>query len=236
MSALDTARRVLRLEAQAILALEARLDETFTLAVQLVRNAPGRVITSGIGKSGLVARKVAATLTATGTPAEFIHPVDALHGDLGHVGPHDIAILLSHSGESADMAFFAIHLTEKRTTVIALTRPGSWLARNSAIVLDCSVEQEACATSRTPTASSTAMLALGDAIAVALVEARGLTREQIARLHPAGELGRTLNDDAAPSTLFGRPLRESDRLPDMGPIKLETWDEYERRPRGDDAA
>ncbi len=192
-TATESARRVLRMEADAIRAVEARLDERFDEAVRLVHDATGRVIVSGIGKSGIIARKIAATLTSTGTPATFLHPVEGLHGDLGLVSRGDVAILLSKSGESEELLAFAGFLSRFGVPMIALTgRPGSALARAATITVDVSVSEEACPWDLAPTSSTTATLALGDALAVALLERRGFTREDFARLHPGGALGRRL--------------------------------------------
>jgi len=190
---IDAGRRVLRMEADALNALEARLDDTFADAVELVLRAPGRVIVSGIGKSGIVGRKIAATFTSTGTPAIFLHPVEGLHGDLGIVGRDDVAILLSKSGESSEMGGLIEYLKRLGVGMIAITgRTGSTLGRACDVVLDCSVAEEACPYDLAPTTSSTAALAMGDALAVALLQSRGFTRDDFARLHPGGVLGRKL--------------------------------------------
>ena len=189
----EAGRRVLRIEAAALRALEARLDETFAAAVRLILHAHGRVIVSGIGKSGIVGRKIAATLTSTGTPAIFLHPVEGLHGDLGIVGRDDVAILLSKSGESSELTDMVEYLSRLGVGIIALTgRAHSSLGRAADVVLDCSVEEEACPYDLAPTSSSTAALAMGDALAVALLLSRGFTRDDFARLHPGGTLGRKL--------------------------------------------
>lgn len=190
---LARARRVVRLEAEALLALERRLDDTFLRAVQLILEAPGRVIVSGIGKSGIIGRKIAATLTSTGTPAVFLHPVEGLHGDLGIVGRDDVAILISKSGESSELTGLVDYLSRLGVPIVALTgRSDSTLARAATVVLDCSVAEEACPFDLAPTTSTTATLAMGDALAVALLLRRGFTREDFARLHPGGALGRKL--------------------------------------------
>jgi arabinose-5-phosphate isomerase len=190
---LETARRVLRLEADAVRALESRLDDSFADAVRLILRARGRTVVSGLGKSGIIGRKIAATLTSTGTPAMFVHPVEGLHGDLGIVGRDDVAILLSKSGESSELTGMVEYLSRLGVGIIALTgRPQSALARAADVVLDCSVEEEACPYDLTPTTSSTAALAMGDALAVALLQSRGFTRDDFARLHPGGALGRRL--------------------------------------------
>jgi len=190
---LARARRVLRSEAEALLALEPRLGEPFLQAVERMYGAAGRVIVSGIGKSGIIGRKIAATLTSTGTPALFLHPVEGLHGDLGVVGRGDVAILVSKSGESGEMTGLVEYMSRLGVPVIALTgRTDSTLARAAGIVLDCSVAEEACPFDLAPTTSTTAALAMGDALAVALLLRRGFTREDFARLHPGGALGRKL--------------------------------------------
>lgn len=190
---LESARRVIRMEAAAVADLESRLGEPFVRAAEAILNAKGRVIVSGVGKSGIIGRKIAATLTSTGSPAIFLHPVDALHGDLGMVGQGDVAILLSKSGESEELRGLLECLERFGVTVIALTgKPESTLGRQSQIVLDCAVEEEACPHDLAPTCSTTAALALGDALAVTLLLQRGFRQEDFVRLHPAGALGRRL--------------------------------------------
>ena len=186
-------RRVLRLEAEAVGELAGRLGESFLRAVDLVFTCRGRVVVSGIGKSGLIARKVAATLTSTGTPALFLHPVDGLHGDLGIVGADDIMILLSRSGSTRELegllAFAEVH----DVSVVALVGdPGSPLGRRAAVALDCAVPAEACPLDLAPTSSSTAALAMGDALAMALLRRHGFDPGDFARIHPGGSLGRRL--------------------------------------------
>ena len=191
--ALAEGRRVIALEAEALRAAEQRLDETFERAVDLIAGSTGRVIVSGIGKSGIIGRKIAATLTSTGTPATFLHPVEGLHGDLGIVSRDDVAILISKSGESDEMRGLFEYLSRVGVPMIAMTgRPASSLARASAVVLDCSVGEEACPHDLAPTTSTTVTLAIGDALAVALLQSKGFTREDFARLHPGGALGRKL--------------------------------------------
>jgi arabinose-5-phosphate isomerase len=181
------------MEAAAVAALESRLGEAFVKAADAILRATGRVIVSGLGKSGLVGRKIAATLTSTGSPAIFLHPVDALHGDLGIVGPGDVAILLSKSGESEELRGLLECLGRFGVTIVALTgNPKSTLARQAQIVLDCAVDEEACPHDLAPTCSTTAALALGDALAVTLLLQRGFQQEDFALLHPAGALGRRL--------------------------------------------
>jgi arabinose-5-phosphate isomerase len=186
-------RRVLQLEADAIAAAAGRLDQRFADAVALLEGASGRVIVSGVGKSGLVARKLAATLTSTGTAATFLHPTDSLHGDLGIVGPGDVAILLSKSGETEELFGLVSLLGRKSVPIIALTgEPTSTLARAARVVLDAGVTEEACPHDLAPTASTTVALALGDALAVALLGAKGFSRDEFASNHPGGTLGRRL--------------------------------------------
>lgn len=186
-------RRTLALEAEAVSRLAARLDDRFARAVELLRAVEGRVIVSGVGKSGLIARKVAATFTSTGTPAVYIHPVDSVHGDLGIVTPRDAAILLSKSGETEELFGLVSSLTRLQVPIVALTgNPASGLARAATVVLDAGVDEEACPLDLAPTTSTTASLALGDALAVALLELKGFSRDDFAALHPGGSLGRKL--------------------------------------------
>jgi arabinose-5-phosphate isomerase len=186
-------RRTLELEAEAIRAAARSLDDRFDRAVELLAAARGRVIVSGVGKSGVIARKIAATLTSTGTPATFLHPVDSQHGDLGIVGPEDAAILLSKSGESEELFGLVASLQRMQVPIVALTGDaGSTLGRVATVVLDASVREEACPLDLAPTASTTVALALGDALAVALLERKGFGPEQFAALHPGGHLGRRL--------------------------------------------
>lgn len=186
-------RRVLTLESRAIAAAADRLDEPFAAAVRILAAVRGRVIVSGVGKSGLIARKIAATLTSTGTAAAYLHPVDSLHGDLGIVGPDDAAILLSKSGESEELFGLAGVLQRHQVPVIAITGAmESTLARMAAAVLNGSVSEEACPHDLAPTTSTTVALALGDALAIALLEEKGFRREAFAERHPGGRLGRKL--------------------------------------------
>ncbi|MEX2584452.1 MAG: KpsF/GutQ family sugar-phosphate isomerase [Gemmatimonadota bacterium] len=192
-SILEEAIRVIRTEAGAVQALEKQVDAGFVGAVEAILTSSGRVIVSGIGKSGIVGRKIAATLTSTGTPAAFLHPVEALHGDLGIVGSDDIAILLSKSGESEELRGLAEYFSRTGVQVIAMTgRRSSTLGRQAAFVIDCGVGEEACPHDLAPTSSTTAMLVMGDALALALLKRRGFGPDDFARLHPAGSLGRRL--------------------------------------------
>ena len=190
---LRRARAVITAEAEAVARLEARIDQTFLRAIHVIGDATGRVIVSGVGKSGIIGRKIAATLTSTGTPAMFLHPVEGMHGDLGIVSRDDVAILISKSGESDELAGLVEFLSRSGVSMIAMTgRMESMLARAAAVVLDCSVVEEACPMDLAPTTSTTVTLAMGDALAVALLLRKGFSREDFARLHPGGALGRKL--------------------------------------------
>lgn len=189
----EIGRSVIRKERVALEQVEHRLGESFAEAVTLVAQSRGRVIVAGVGKSGLVGRKIAATLTSTGTPATFLHPVESVHGDLGLVGADDIAILISKSGESTELVALLDHLQRLGVQAIAITgAPQSMLGRHSDIVLDAAVDEEACPHDLAPTTSTTAALAIGDALAVALLLEKGFRREDFARLHPGGPLGKKL--------------------------------------------
>lgn len=189
----ERGRRVLALEAEALRASEAALGDAFADAVRLLAGCMGRVIVAGVGKSGLVGRKMAATFTSTGTPAMFLHPVESVHGDLGIVGPEDVAILISKSGESEELLGLIEALARLGVKMIAMTAvPSSRLARLSDVTLDLLVKEEACPHDLAPTTSTTVTLALGDALAVALLQAKGFRAEDFARLHPGGALGRRL--------------------------------------------
>ncbi|MEO5765559.1 MAG: KpsF/GutQ family sugar-phosphate isomerase [Casimicrobiaceae bacterium] len=191
--ALGLARQVLATEAAAISALAARLAAPFVDAVALVLRCRGRVVVSGIGKSGHVARKLAATLASTGTPAFFVHPAEASHGDLGMITPDDVVVMLSNSGETDELTLLTPHLRRRGAALIAITgNARSSLAKSADVHLDAAVDVEACPLGLAPTASTTAMLALGDALALALLDARGFEVEDFARAHPGGALGRKL--------------------------------------------
>ncbi|MBI4539452.1 MAG: KpsF/GutQ family sugar-phosphate isomerase [Gemmatimonadetes bacterium] len=191
---LRQARSVIRTAAEAVAALEGRIGSTFLDAVRLIGESRGRVIVSGIGKSGIIGRKIAATLTSTGTPATFLHPVEGLHGDLGIVSRDDVAIVVSKSGGASELQGLIEYLTRLGVAIIALAgRTDSPLARAAAVVLDCSVGEEACPFDLAPTSSSAAALAMGDALAVALLVKKGFQREDFARIHPGGALGRKLS-------------------------------------------
>ena len=207
----EHARRVVRMEAEAVAALEDRIGDAFAAAVEAILAAPGRVIVAGVGKSGIVGRKIAATLTSTGTSAVFLHPVEALHGDLGVVGEGDVAILLSKSGESDELRGLLEYLKRMGVRALTLTgRPDSSLARHAEWVLDCSVAEEACPHDLAPTSSTTAAMAMGDALAVALLLRRGFGRDDFARFHPGGALGRRL-------MLRVRDVMVADDLPLLAP-------------------
>jgi arabinose-5-phosphate isomerase len=195
--ALELARETLQIEADAILALKSRLsdspDDDFARAVELLLKCTGRVVVSGIGKSGHIARKIAATLASTGTPALFVHPAEAAHGDLGMVMQSDAFVAISNSGETAELLAIVPIIKRMGATLIAMTgNPSSTLALLANVHLDVSVAKEACPLNLAPTASTTATLALGDALAVTLLDARGFGEEDFARSHPGGALGRRL--------------------------------------------
>lgn len=187
------ARRVLDIEARALDALSDRLGEDFAAAVRLVLDSTGRVIVSGLGKSGHIARKIAATMASTGTPAYFVHAAEALHGDLGMIHRDDVLIALSNSGETAELLAVVPLVRRQGGRTIAMTgKPDSTLARLADVHLDAGVAMEACSLNLAPTASTTCALALGDALAVALLDARGFREDDFARSHPGGALGRRL--------------------------------------------
>jgi len=191
--ALRLAREVLSTEANAIMSLSGRLGDSFVEAVALIFHCRGRVVVSGIGKSGHIARKVAATLASTGTPAFFVHPAEASHGDLGMIAPGDIVLMLSNSGESDELVLLTPHFKRQGARLIALTGDAqSSLAQAADVHLDASVMSEACPLGLAPSASTTAALALGDALALVLLDARGFSIEDFARSHPGGALGRRL--------------------------------------------
>jgi len=190
---LGLARRTLEIEAAAVAQLAARVDDGFLRAVQTLLACRGRVVVSGMGKSGHIGGKIAATLASTGTPSFFMHPAEASHGDLGMITEQDVVIALSNSGESSEIAAIVPLIKRRGAKLISMTgNPASTLALASDIHLDASVEQEACPLNLAPTASTTAALALGDALAVATLHARGFSAEDFARTHPGGALGRRL--------------------------------------------
>jgi len=187
---LAMADRVLRLEAESIAALRRRLDDRFVKAVELVRDCHGRVIVTGMGKSGIIGRKIAATLASTGTPAYFLHPAEGMHGDIGMMARGDVVLALSNSGETDEVLAVLPAIKRLAVPLILLTgSPGSTLARQADVILDVGVSEEACPMNLAPTSSTTAALAMGDALAMALLDVRGLRAEDYAALHPRGALG-----------------------------------------------
>ena len=210
--ALQLARDTLDIEAQALLGLKTRLDDRFAQAVQMMLNVQGRVVVTGMGKSGHIGRKIAATLSSTGTPAMFVHPGEASHGDLGMIKRVDVVLGISNSGESDELVAILPMLKRQGVPLIAMTGGLlSTLAQHANVVLDCSVEKEACPLNLAPTASTTAQLALGDALAVALLDARGFKAEDFARSHPGGSLGRRL------LTHVSDVMRSGDEVPHVLP-------------------
>ena len=215
--ALDLAREALEIEGEAIRKLTERLDrdDSVPRAVALMEACRGRVVVSGIGKSGHIARKIAATLASTGTPALFLHPAEAAHGDLGMVTAQDVLIAISYSGESSELAVVIPAVKRMGVPVIAMTgKPGSRLATVADVHLDVSVEKEACPLNLAPTASTTVTLALGDALAVALLELRGFKSEDFALSHPGGALGRRL------LTRVADVMRSGEAVPKVAPDTL----------------
>jgi arabinose-5-phosphate isomerase len=210
--ALRLAQETFDIEAQAVLGLKARTGEAFARAVDKMLGVRGRVVVMGMGKSGHIGRKVAATLASTGTPAMFVHPAEASHGDLGMIKSIDLVLAISNGGESDEISALLPVLKRQGVTIVAMTgNAQSTLARHADIVLDSGVEKEACPLQLAPTASTTAQLALGDALAVALLDARGFKTEDFARSHPGGALGRKL------LTHLSDVMRTGDDLPLVGP-------------------
>lgn len=206
--ALDLAREVLRIEADAVQMLAARLDENFLRALDIILCCKGRVIVSGMGKSGHIARKIAATMSSTGTPAYFVHPGEASHGDLGMITSEDVIIALSYSGESQELMTIVPVIKRQGARLVSMTgNPLSSLAMAADVHLNAAVDKEACPMGLAPTASTTAALALGDALAVALLDAKGFGAEDFARSHPGGSLGRRL------LTRVRDIMRSGERLP-----------------------
>ena len=190
---LALARKVLQTEAAAILALVDRLDDGFEKAVRLLLDCRGRVVVTGMGKSGIICRKIAATLSSTGTPAFFLHPAEAIHGDLGVLQSDDVIVALSHSGETEELLRLLETIKRLGARLITITgEPQSTLGKAADVVLDCHVSKEACPLNLVPTASTTAALALGDALAMTLLVAKGFRQEDFANLHPGGKLGKRL--------------------------------------------
>jgi arabinose-5-phosphate isomerase len=193
MTDLALAKRVLQTEADAILSLVDRVDERFELAVRLLYECRGRVIVTGMGKSGLICRKIAATFSSTGTPAFFLHPAEAIHGDLGAIQSDDVVLALSYSGETEELLRLVEAIRRLGARLIAITGcPTSTLAMTADVSLDCQVREEACPMNLAPTASTTAALAFGDALAMTLLVAKGFRQEDFANLHPGGKLGKRL--------------------------------------------
>ena len=210
--ALALGRQTLSIEAAAVDALKDRLNGDFSKAVELILASHGRLIVSGMGKSGHIARKIAATMASTGTPAYFVHPAEASHGDLGMITRNDVLLALSNSGESEELLRIVPLVKRSGARLIAMTGvPGSTLAREADVHLDAAVAQEACPHNLAPTASTTAALALGDALAVALLDARGFSPDDFARSHPGGSLGRRL------LTHVRDVMRPADRVPMVRP-------------------
>ena len=206
------ARKTFEIEAAAVLGLAGRVGPDFARAVQIMLNCRGRVVVMGMGKSGHIGRKVAATLASTGTPAMFVHPAEASHGDLGMIKAVDVVLAISNSGESEELNAILPVLSRQGVPLVAITGGVlSTLARHALVTLDSSVAQEACPLNLAPTASTTAQLALGDALAVALLDARGFKEEDFARSHPGGALGRKL------LTHVSDVMRSGDAIPQVGP-------------------
>ena len=215
-TALTTAQKVLRIEAEAIARLADRLDSSFERSVDLLAATRGRVIVTGMGKSGLVAKKIAATFSSTGTPSFFLHPAEAIHGDLGMLVAGDTVVALSYSGETEEILRLLDRIKRLGILLITMTGNGvSTLAQASDVVLDVSIEKEASSLNLAPTASTTASLAMGDALAVALLERKGFQEDDFAELHPGGEIGRKLKrvehlmhtGDAVPVVRLETPMR-----------------------------
>jgi arabinose-5-phosphate isomerase len=212
-------KRVLDIEARAIAVLVERLDHRFEQAVDLLYGCTSKVVVSGMGKSGLIGQKIAATLASTGTPAFFVHPAEGVHGDLGMLGRGDVLIAISNSGETEELLKILPFIKRLNIPVIAMTgRVQSMLSKHSEVVLDISVKEEACPMGLTPTASTTAALAMGDALAIALLQKRGFREEDFAQFHPGGTLGRRLllrvrdlmhKGEQIPRVLGDAPLREA---------------------------
>ncbi|CAG1016282.1 arabinose-5-phosphate isomerase [Burkholderiaceae bacterium] len=210
--ALALAHQTFEIESRALLGLKERQGDSFALAVKTMLDCSGRVVVMGMGKSGHVGRKIAATLASTGTPAMFVHPAEASHGDLGMVTPGDVVLAISNSGEVDELAAILPALKRLSVTLVAMTgRTESTLARHADIVISSAVDQEACPMNLAPTASTTAQMALGDALAVALLDARGFREEDFARSHPGGSLGRKL------LTHVHDVMRSGDAVPRVAP-------------------
>jgi len=207
----DTARRVLRIEAQAIQDVLARLDTTFDRAVDLFFACQGRVVVAGMGKSGIIGKKISATLSSTGTPSFFLHPAEALHGDLGMIARGDAMLAVSYGGETREIIALLDALKRLEIPLVALTgNPKSTIAQASGVVLDASVNEEACSLNLAPTASTTVAMAIGDALAVSLLERRDFRHDDFAALHPAGSLGKRL-------LRVDKVMHSGDALPKVAP-------------------
>jgi arabinose-5-phosphate isomerase len=192
-AAIEKGKEIVRIEAGAVAALESRIDGNFAAAVDLIFNAKGRVVITGMGKSGIIARKIAATMSSTGTPAAFMHPSDAVHGDLGMVTSDDVVIFISKSGDTADLWQLLLSIHKLGVKIIALTgNVNSLLSKQCDIILDASVKEEACPYDLAPTSSTTAALVMGDALAITLLQKRNFTQEDFALFHPGGNLGKRL--------------------------------------------
>lgn len=190
---IEKAKKVIRLEAEAIRALEGRIDENFQKTIDIILNCKGKVILTGVGKSGIIGKKIASTLSSTGTPSIFLHPGDSIHGDLGIVSENDVVICLSKSGESEEFAVFISVIKKMDIPIISLLgNLNSFLGKNSNVVLDVSVSEEACPFDLAPTSSTIAALAMGDALAIALLDKKEFTKEDFAFLHPGGNIGKRL--------------------------------------------
>lgn len=209
--AIRLAQETFDIEAAAILGLKRRVGASFARVVQMMLDVRGRIVVMGMGKSGHVGRKIAATLSSTGTPAIFVHPAEASHGDLGMIKKVDLVLAISNSGESAELTAILPVLKRMGAPLVAMSgQANSTLGRHADVFLDCSVEKEACPLNLAPTASTTAQLAMGDALAVALLDARGFKAEDFARSHPGGALGRKL------LTLVSDVMRAGDQIPQVG--------------------
>ncbi len=216
---LDWARDVLNTEAEGLHEIAAALDDNFVRAAEALLHCKGRVVITGMGKSGHIGRKMAATMASTGTPAFFVHPAEAAHGDLGMIVDNDVVVAISNSGESDEIAAIIPALKRKNITLICITaHPTSTMARHADIHITAAVSKEACPLGLAPTSSTTAVMALGDALAVVLLQARAFTPDDFALSHPAGSLGKRLllrvadimhKDEALPAVLLGTPLKEA---------------------------
>ena len=240
--ALNLGRQTLAIEAAAVDALKTRINDRFVAAVELILNCQGRLIVSGMGKSGHIARKIAATMASTGTPAYFVHPAEASHGDLGMITRQDNLLALSNSGESEELLRIVPAIKRQGARLIAMTGvPTSSLAQEADVHLDAGVAQEACPLNLAPTASTTAALALGDALAVALLDARGFSPEDFARSHPGGSLGRRLLThvrdvmrplERVPVARYSAPVSEAVVAMSRGGLGLIAICDTQNRPEG----